>query len=127
MTGTTSRKRPPPFSLWLTPDERREIENRAERAGLSMGGYCKSIIFDAPPPRRSRRPVIEKIELARLLGELGKVGSNLNQLARQINMEGAVEMPELKEALIDLAEMRAAVMVALGYREGDHDKGATVH
>lgn len=127
MTGTTSRKRPPPFSLWLTPDERREIENRAERAGLSMGGYCKSIIFDAPPPRRSRRPVIEKVELARLLGALGKVGGNLNQLAYTLNSEGNISVPELKEALLDLAEMRAAVMVALGYREGDHDKGATLH
>ena len=127
MTGTTSRKRPPPFSLWLTPDERREIENRAERAGLSMGGYCKSIIFDAPPPRRSRRPVIEKVELARLLGAIGKVGGNLNQLARTLNSEGNISVPELKEALLDLAEMRAAVMVALGYREGDHDKGATLH
>ena len=36
-------------------------------------------------------------------------------------MEGAAEIPELKEALIDLAEVRAGVMLVLGYRENYPD------
>ena len=120
MTLSTSNKRTPPFSLRLSREERAEIEKRAEAAGLSLGGYCKSVILGSPP-RRFRRPQVDRVELARLLGELGRVGNNLNQLTRLAHSEGAIQITELKEALIDLAEVRAGVMLVLGYRENYPD------
>ena len=120
MTNTTSNKRTPPFSLRLSVDERLEIEKRADAAGLSLGGYCKSVILGTPP-RRFRRPQLDRVELARLLGALGSVGNNLNQLTRTLHTEGSIEIPELKEALIDLSEVRAGVMLVLGYRDKEPD------
>ncbi len=117
-----SNKRLPPFSIRLSVDERAEIVRRADTAGLSIGGYWKSAVFDRPPPRKSRRPHVDHVELAKLLGQLGRVGNNLNQLARTLNTEGSVEIPELTQALNDLTEMRAAIMVALGYQEATQDK-----
>ncbi len=130
----SSNKRPAPFSVRLSDDERRELVRRAEAAGLSIGGYWKSAVFNLPPPRKSRRPRTDTVELAKLLGSLGRVGSNINQLARILNTNGSVEIPELEKALKDLADMRAAVMHVLGYQETSsdfgqdndkHDKGGT--
>ena len=136
MKEHSSNKRPAPFSVRLSDDERAELVRRAEAAGLSIGGYWKSAVFNIPPPRKSRRPRTDTAELAKLLGQLGRVGNNINQLARILNYEGSVEIPELVTALKDLAEMRAAVMHVLGYQEtssdtgqddNQHDKGVLHH
>ena len=121
MKKTASNKRPPPFSLWLSPKERMEIEDRAERAGLSMGGYCKSVIFNTDPPRRSRRVVPEKAELSRLIGHVSRVGANINQIAKQLNMYSAIDVVEVSNAMADVAELRTSIMKALGYREEAED------
>lgn len=118
-TTTPPKKRPAPFSLRLSFNERQELEQRAEDAGISMGSYCKYAIFDIPPPRRARRPVRDKAELALLLGSVGKIGNNLNQIARQLNAHGSVDVPELQRALEDLTLIRESVMKALGYSEDD--------
>jgi hypothetical protein len=115
----TLKKRTAPFSLRLSFNERVELEQRSNDAGLSMGGYCKFAIFEKPPPRSARRPVRDRAELAKLLGAVGKVGNNLNQIAHQLNVHGSIDMPELKQALEDLAQIRAQIMIALGYAEGD--------
>lgn len=118
-TKTPPKKRLAPFSLRLSFTERQELEQRAGDAGISMGSYCKYAIFDLPPPRRAKRPVRDKAELAKLLGAVGKVGNNLNQIARQLNVHGSIEVPELQQALEDLTLIRESVMKALGYTEDD--------
>jgi len=112
-----------PLSIRLSVEQRTEIVRRAESAGLSIGGYCKSVIFNCPPPRRSRRPHVEHVQLAKLLAHLGKLSSNVNQLARQINTEGSVSIPELVDALEDIAIIRAAIMSALGYKDASDNQG----
>jgi hypothetical protein len=70
-------------------------------------------------PRAVRRPPIERKELARLLGHLGKVGSNLNQLAYAFNSRGRVPaLAELTAMRQQVGELRNALMAALG-RAGD--------
>lgn len=112
-----TRKQYPRLSIRLSDDERLDIEIRAERAGLSMGGYCKVVIFNTDPPRRSRRPSLDKAELSRLLGQAGMIGNNLNQVARQLNMYSAINIIDVQNALLDVADLRAAIMKALGYTE----------
>ena len=127
LTEHSSNKRPAPFSVRLSVDERRELVRRAEAAGLSIGGYWKSAVFNLPPPRKSRRPSVDRIELAKLLGQLGRVGNNINQLTRTLNAEGSVEIPELVTALKELTDMRAAIMNAIGYQETSSDFGQDKH
>ena len=115
MVNKASNKRASPFSVRLSDAEREELVRRANESGLSIGGYWKSAVFNTPPPRKSRRPSVEHVALAKLLPHLGKIGSNVNQLARRINTEGNVSLPELIRALEDIATMRAAIMSALGY------------
>jgi hypothetical protein len=111
----------PRLSIRLSDTERLDIESRAQRAGLSMGGYCKFVIFNTDPPRRSRRVVPEKAELSRLIGQVSRVGANINQIAKQLNMYSAIDVVEVSNAMADVAELRASIMKALGYREEAED------
>lgn len=117
MNDKSIRKRQPPFSLWLSPEEKNEIKSRANIAGLSMGGYCKSVLFNTPPPKRSRVPSLDKIELSRLIGQVGALGNNVNQIARELHRTSAINLDGLDGAIKDIVEVRAAIMKALGYHE----------
>jgi hypothetical protein len=116
-----THKQYPRLSIRLSDTERLDIESRAQRAGLSMGGYCKFVIFNTDPPRRSRRVVPEKAELSRLIGQVSRVGANINQIAKQLNMYSAIDVVEVSNAMADVAELRASIMKALGYREEAED------
>lgn len=112
--GTEKRLRTSHITVRLTPDERTSIDGAAERAGFTTGSYVRQIVLAAPTPRQVRRPPIERRELARLLGELGRVGNNINQIARVINSGAEIEMKELEDAIISLGPVRDAILQALG-------------
>jgi len=91
------------------------ITAAAAQAGLSVGAYLRTLALGSPGLRAVRRPPIEKEFLARMLGELGKVGSNVNQMARVLNTTG--DRPswyELSAITSALQETRAAILKALG-------------
>lgn len=52
--------------------------------------------------------------IAKLLGEVGKIGSNVNQIAHQLNAGTGTSSNAIAAALADVADMRAALMEALG-------------
>ena len=98
-----------------TDSEYAMMTAEAQRAGLSVGAFLRALGCGSPGLRAARRPPIERQELARLLGHIGKLGSNVNQLAYVANSEG--ELPahhELSQIGDEVREMRAAVMKALG-------------
>jgi mobilization protein NikA len=106
-----------------TAEERAAIKAVADKAGLSVGAFLRAAALGDAGPRAVRRPPIERKELARLLGHLGKVGSNLNQLAHAFNSRGRVPgLAELERIRGDVAAMRDALMKALGRagHPGDH-------
>ena len=114
MTDEKNNSRPSPFTVRLTGEERAELERRAERAGLSLGGYFKSAAFNTPPPPQSRRPPADRTELAKLLAAIGRIGNNINQLARVANAGSWPESKELGKACTDIKSIRTALMTALG-------------
>jgi hypothetical protein len=98
-----------------TEQERVAIKAAADQAGLSVGAFLRASALGSAGPRAVRRPPIERKELARLLGHLGKVGSNLNQLAHAFNRDAKVPgLSELKAIRLYVIELRDAVMEALG-------------
>lgn len=126
--GSERRQRGRRITIRLTEAERAALDTAAERAGLSLGSHIRKVLLEAPLPRQARRPPIEKTELARLLGHIGKIGSNINQLAREVNSDGvdAFDRIDFQTATDDLAAMRAALMEALGRSpRGDQGAGPT--
>lgn len=112
--GTEKRARSTHLTVRLSEDERAAIDAAAERAGLTPGSYARQAMLGAPAPRQVRRPPVEKRELVRLLGGLGNVRGNLNQLAKAVHTGILIYSGDIDAALGGLAEVRAAILTALG-------------
>jgi hypothetical protein len=103
------------IAVRCTVTERAAITDRATLAGLSVGAYLRNQALGSPGPRAVRKPPIERKELARLLGWLGKLGSNVNQLAHGFNRDRKLPgFPELLAIRREVGDMRAALMMAIG-------------
>lgn len=104
-----------PFPIRFTPAQFTTLTERARDRGLAVGAFARAVLLGESGPRAVRRPPVEKEALARILGELGKVGSNVNQIAKAFNERREVPaMREIEEMRSDLAAMRTAIMTALG-------------
>jgi hypothetical protein len=112
--GSEKRVRSKHLTIRLSPEERASIDENADRAGLTPGSFARQVLLGAPTPRQVRRPPVERRELARLLGELGHIGGNLNQIARGVNFGDGLDMYELTHLLADLGPVRDAILKALG-------------
>ena len=112
--GSEKRVRNRHLTVRLSEDERAAIDAAAERAGLMPGSYARQALLGGPAPRQVRRPPVERKELARLLGEIGHVGGNINQIARAVNAGAIVYTGEIDSALGGLREVREAILKALG-------------
>lgn len=117
MAGSDKRQRSRMVSIRLAPAEAARLQADAARAGLSLGGYVRQVVLDAPPPRQSRRPPVERELLAQCLRQLGKLGSNVNQLARAANSGLVPARAELLAACGAVLELRTALLRALGVSE----------
>lgn len=113
-SGSETRKRQKVLRIRLTDLELAEIEAMADRAELTPASYARAVLLDAPAPRAKRRPAVDTAQVAKMLGELGKIGSNINQIAHQINAGTGTSSHAIELALRDLSEIRTACMEALG-------------
>ncbi len=89
-SGSENRRRPALVNFRTTPAEHAELERLAELSGLSIGSYVRARALSEPTTRAVRRPTVERAALSQILAQLGKCGSNLNQIARVLNSGGDV-------------------------------------
>jgi len=120
MSGSETRKRGRLVQFRVDETEFAALMKAAEAARLPLGSYTRKVLLDAPPARTRRRPSPEVTVLTRLLGELGKVGSNLNQIAYWHNAGKAESIPpgELRMALAAISTLRNEVVRALRLEGG---------
>lgn len=109
-----TRKHQYRVTIRLTEAEAAELNKRADDSRLTLAGYFRSAVMDTPPPPQSRRPPVDRKELAKLLGAMGRIGSNINQLAKVANAGSWPESASLHKACEDIRWMRRALMQALG-------------
>ena len=84
----------------VTPEEREAIEQKMEEYGTdNMAAYLRKMAIDGYVIR------LELPEIGALTGQLGKVGSNINQIARRVNGMGHVGIEEIRLARKALEEM----------------------
>ena len=111
------RKADRQVNVRLSTEELAQLEAITQRAGVSMAGYMKAATFNRPIPPASRRPNVDAVQLRQLLGLMGKLGSNANQIARAVNIGSLADYREARRSLesIDgqLMEMRAQLLAAL--------------
>ena len=111
----------PTLTIRLTDEQAQEIENEAAAFGLTRGSVIKKKVFaEKFSPRKVPRP--DQVELARLVAELGKIGSNINQIAKQMNQGNTPPPAELiisvKGAREGLEKIGSDVKRSLGIKEG---------
>jgi hypothetical protein len=102
------------IAVRCTAEDHAVIEDRAAKAGLSVGAYLRTLALGSPGPRAQRRPPIERTELARLLGLVGNMGGNINQIAKAVNTTNNLpSWSELAAIQQELARLRVALLKAL--------------
>lgn len=98
----------------VSAEELERIAAAAAEVRLALSSYIRETLLGSPAPRAVRKKPPDHRVLSRLLGELGHVGSNLNQLAHAANAGIDVHVTALGSALDDLKSVRDALMRALG-------------
>ena len=121
-SGSENRQRNLIFTVRFSPEEAAAVRRIAEKHGQSVAAILRSSLLHV----RTRPSRIDLQAVARLLGQLGKIGSNINQIAYHLNAGRPGDRIEgsLEEALRDLGELRIVCLQALGKepRRGVHDE-----
>ncbi|WP_293612723.1 hypothetical protein [Ponticaulis sp.] len=122
---TRKSKHPSPISLRLSPDERALLERDAGNKTLSA--HIREQLFGESvtssfrrPARKSNKPNVDHVVLAKLLGLLGKsrLSQNMNQIAKAAHMGALPVSDELEAELAlacqDIKDMRDTLISAMG-------------
>jgi hypothetical protein len=113
-SGSDKRQRPHTVACRLSDDEREVLRANANKAGLAVGAFLRAVGTGNAGPRAQRRPPADHLALRQILGNLGRIGNNINQIARALNAGAQAHIPELPQALAALLEIRDAIFAALG-------------
>lgn len=111
-----NRQRQADIHIRLFADEKAKATALADKAGLALGAFARAAMFGDAGPRAQRRPPADHQALRRILGELGRIGNNLNQIAYRLNTGGKPNIPDLQEALGAYVGLRNAIYAALGMK-----------
>lgn len=111
--GSETRKKSLLVTSRYDEAEFAELDEAASCAGLSRASYQRVQSLAKPKTRSTRRAPIERELLAKVLGQLGKIGSNLNQLARAANID-RTERAEIVATVAELRGLLPPIFEALG-------------
>ena len=115
-------KREHRVTIRLTDIEFSIIENAAEQAEMSISEYMRTQTMEGNVTARFEI-VADVDEIKKLIGEFGKLGSNLNQIARYFNQGGIISSEmrnEIRKSLRDIYEMKYKVMKMAGDFRGSN-------
>ena len=83
------------ISVRMSPVERRAVAERADLCGQCLSTYMRRVALGSIPRARPRR--IEQ----KVVYHLGRIGTNLNQLARIANTTGRIDYSQRLAAVLN--------------------------
>lgn len=104
----------------LTEDERRAFEDKCAALSMSQSEYIRQAVFYSrisPVIRVTAHSEEMLTAISSLVAQYGKIGSNLNQIARYLNEYGApynALSSEVRAAVSDLAALKFEVLKVIG-------------
>lgn len=108
--------------LRLTDTEYEIVSTNAKNANLPLAEYVRKQIMNKKVIVKYEL-VADLPELKKLIAEFGKIGSNLNQIARHFNT-GGIHSQEMRktinEGIADIYEIKYEVMRLAGNFTGQH-------
>ena len=118
----TDIKREHRVTIRLTDTEFSIIENAATQAEMSISEYMRTQTMEGKVNARFEI-VADVDQIKKPIGEFGKIGSNLNQIARYFNQGGVLSSEmrnEIRKSLRDIYEMKYEVMKMTGDFRGSN-------
>ena len=118
----TDMKREHRVTIRLTDTEFSIIENAATQAEMSISEYMRTQTMEGKVNARFEI-VADVNQIKKLIGEFGKIGSNLNQIARYFKQGGILSSEmrnEIRKSLRDIYEMKYEVMKMAGDFRGSN-------
>lgn len=108
MSRSENRKATAVLAFRMTPDESAQLRAVAASQGLGPTTFARRAAFAAcalpAPDYEAKLPDPQKADLAALLGQVGRMASNLNQLSKIANT--TKQVPEARQLHVLFAEVR---------------------
>lgn len=112
-TKSEVRKKGKIIAVRVAEVEFAEIQTKAENAGLTVASFIRETVLKKAVTESRAVPSLEKVILSQLLGQLGKVGSNINQIARRLNEGGSVGAERITAACDEFSTLRDELIKAI--------------
>ena len=109
----------------MTDEEYSDFTERAKFCGISQSEFIRQAIENAViKPIITVSPVNEKFlsAVGQLTAQLGKIGGNLNQIARYLNEHGVpynTLYSDVRAAISDLADLKYEILQKVGDAVGN--------
>ena len=110
------------FTIRVTDEMFEALEAEANAAGLSTSEYARKLLLDHRPVVK-QEIVYDSEELLHTLGDMGKIGSNLNQIAHYLNGGNPFDAhlkSEVMQGIIALYKIRDTIKDMAGEYRGNH-------
>jgi hypothetical protein len=108
-----TRKKGKIIGVRVDPVELAEIQAKAESAGLTVASFIRINTLENVITETRTAPSLDRILLSQLLGQLGKIGSNINQIARRMNEGGSVGADRVTAACDEFSVLRDELIKAI--------------
>ena len=105
------------ITVRFTETEFSIIKTAAKQANMSLASYVRTQVLKGKVQTKIEI-VADVPEIKKLLAEFGKIGSNLNQIAKYFNLSQEMR-GEINKRLRDLYEMKYKVMEMAGDFHGN--------
>ena len=116
-------KRSNVITLRLTEIEMITLDKACDNTGLSRSDYLRNLIMNNTP--KIHFEVVADMDILRkIVGEYGKIGSNLNQIAKHFNLGGERSLmieDEIRQCISDLFDLRKVVLRLAGEWNGNSE------
>ena len=98
------RKRTNQIIIRLSDTELNALNEQVKRTRLSREQFCRNAIQGVTI--REKPPA----DVPRLIQEIRRVGSNINQILMIANSQGLLNIPDLHKAILDLREVEKLIV-----------------
>ena len=113
-SGTETREKTKVVGVRVNMAELADLQRKADDAALSVPAFIRSRLLDEVFTKgRQAPPSIDKKLLSMILGQLGKVGNNINQIAKRLNEGGSVGAERVTAAIDDFEQIRDLLIETL--------------
>lgn len=97
----------------LTEEELKTATHLAEKYGMTINALAKFMVLNLEAPAlKTDREVIKDLNT-----QIGRIGNNINQIARQVNTSSSFYISEKKQVMTSLLEIRNDTRKLVGKKE----------